>query len=255
MSPAVLKETGPKILRQLNLVLIYPRLKLKTSEEIEKVLQDFHDAPMAGHPGQQRLLEKLRRHYSWKNMRRDVKRHVGNCEVCKLNKHYVGTVEPYQLTTTPARPFDAVSVDTVGPLPVTSRNNRYILSVQCDFSKYVIYIPTPNKEAKTIASALVNECIRIYGPMRALRSDQGTEFTNEILLEICKLLKVERLVATAYHPQTIGSLERNHRVMNDYFRTTISTIADWDEWLPYYSFAYNSCPNTTHRFTPFERFW
>lgn len=252
VSPIDLKEMGPNVLRQLNLILFYPRRKLNTSEDIQNVLQEFHDHPTAGHPGQQRMLEKLKRHYTWKNMRKDVKNFVNSCEKCKLNKYSTRTIEPFQLTTTPYKPFDLVSIDTIGPLPITTCGNRFILSVQCDFSKYVIYKAIPNKEAKTVASVLVKECILIYGPMKALKSDQGTEYCNEILNGICEILEIEKLNSTAYHPETIGSLERNHRVMNEYFRTSIQSLDDWDEWLPFFAFAFNSHPSSTHKYTPFE---
>lgn len=252
VSPTELKGVGLKTLEQLNLILYYPRKKLDDSEEIKKVLSEFHDHPMAGHPGQQRMLEKLRMRYSWKNMRRDVKQYVQSCEKCKFNKVTTHTNERFMLTTTPTKPFDVVVVDTIGLLPVTTKGNRYILSIQCDFSKYVVYVPMPTKEARTVASALVNHCILVYGPMRSLRSDRGTEFVNETLNAICEILGVDKLTATAYHPQTIGALERNHRVMNEYFRTSLPSMTDWDDWLPYFAFAFNTHPSSSHKLTPFE---
>lgn len=253
VTPTEFKTIGLKSLERLSLIMFYPRIKLKDSEEIQRILSEFHDHPLlAGHPGQQRMLEKLRNHYSWRHMKRDITQYVKSCEKCKLNKTDNHTKERFVITTTPSKPFDLILIDTIGPLPLTIRQNQYILSIQCDFSKYVIYVPLPNKEARTIASALVKNCILTFGPMKSIRSDRGKEYVNDILDKVCEILGIDKLVATAYHPQTIGSLERNHRVMNEYFRTSLKSMIDWDEWIQFFTFAYNTQPTTTHNLTPFE---
>lgn len=156
-------------------------------------------------------------------------------------------------TNTPVRPMDVVAMDLIGPLELTENGNRYALTLQCELSKYLIMKPVPNKEAKTIARALVENAILVYGPMKELKTDQGTENVNEIMREILDLLRVEHKQSTAYHPQTIGALERTHRVLNEYLRTFMqSDRHQWDHWLPYFSFAYNTTPHTAHDYTPFE---
>lgn len=126
--------------------------------------------------------------------------------------------EKISVTFTPTKPFEVVSIDTVGPLPKSNHNNRYALTLQCDLTKYVVLIPLQTKEANAIARALINNFILIYGNFLELKSDQGTEFKNEVLDQICHLLHIKQTFSTAYHPQTIGSLERNHRCLNEYLR-------------------------------------
>jgi IS30 family transposase len=134
----------------------------------------------------------------------------------KVGKH---TKEPNMVTTTTPQPFDVISIDTVGPLPKTRNDNRYCITIQCDLTKYVVIIPVQNKEAPTIARALVENFILTYGKFLELKSDQGTEYNNDILKQIGKILKFKQNFATAYHPQTIGALERNHRCLNEYLRS------------------------------------
>lgn len=62
----------------------------------------------------------------------------------KITKH---TKEPLIVTDTPTKTFETVTIDTVGPLRI-SNGYRYILTMQCDLSKYVIAYPIINKEAK-----------------------------------------------------------------------------------------------------------
>lgn len=49
----------------------------------------------------------------------------------------------------------------------------------------------------------------------------------------------------------MGSVERNHRVLNEYL-LSFTEDYNWDEWIPYYVFSYNITPHTDHTYTPFE---
>nr|CAH7759760.1 unnamed protein product [Callosobruchus chinensis] len=55
------------------------------------------------------------------------------------------------ITPTPQNPFDIVRIDTIGPFPKTVKGNTYVVTMQCELTKYVIIVPVPNKEANTVA--------------------------------------------------------------------------------------------------------
>ena len=44
-------------------------------------------------------------------------------------------------------------------------------------------------------------------------SDQGTEFCGKVIAAMCSLLGVEKIRTTPYHPQTNGSAERVHQML------------------------------------------
>ena len=44
-------------------------------------------------------------------------------------------------------------------------------------------------------------------------SDQGTEFTGDVIAAMCKLLGIEKIRTTPYHPQGNGSAERVHQTL------------------------------------------
>jgi hypothetical protein len=70
---------------------------------------------------------------------------------------------------------------------------------------------------------------------------------------VCKLLKIKRLKTTAYRPQSNGGLERTHRVLVEYLRCYIlEDQSDWDKWLPYATFVFNTTPHSSTGFTPHE---
>lgn len=88
--------------------------------------------------------------------------------------------------------------------------------------------------------------------MKFIKTDQGTEYKG-VFDEVCRLLQINHACSTAYHPQTIGALERNHKCLNEYLRIfTNERKDDWDDWLSFHCFCYNTTPNIQHDFTPFE---
>lgn len=52
---------------------------------------------------------------------------------------------------------------------------------------------------------------------------------------------------------TNGSLERTHRVLVEFIRYFVNQDqTNWDEWVKYAVFAYNTTPHSATGFTPFE---
>ena len=75
-------------------------------------------------------------------------------------------------------------------LSVTPTGNKYVLMVIDHFSKFMITEAIPDKQAQTVARALVEKVICVEGAPVRIHSDLGGEFINEILNEICKLLDI-----------------------------------------------------------------
>lgn len=71
-------------------------------------------------------------------------------------------------------------------------------------TKFLTTIPAEDKEAKTIARHIFNNFILIHGPMKEIRTDMGTEYKNEIVKELCKQMKINHKISTAYHQETVG---------------------------------------------------
>ena len=44
-------------------------------------------------------------------------------------------------------------------------------------------------------------------------SDQGKEFCNDILKEMCYYLNIKKIQTMPYHPQSNGAVERVHQVL------------------------------------------
>lgn len=67
----------------------------------------------------------------------------------------------------------------------------------------------------------------------------------------CKIFKIQKITSTAFHPQSLGSLERAHRVFIDYLKH-YCTKTDWDHWIRFGIFSYNTAVHKATGFTPHE---
>ena len=91
------------------------------------------------------------------------------------------------------------------------------------------------------------------GIPREILTDQGTNFTSQLLAELYRLLNVHSIRTTPYHPQTDGLVERFNQTLKAMLRRTVTEEGkDWDRLLPYLLFAYREVPQASTGFSPFE---
>jgi len=221
--------------------------------EINKLIHEFHNSPWGGHQGIIRTFNRIKRYYIFPKMLSRIKKYIRSCETCQKNKESQVNKCPMKITSTAKVPFEKIFLDIVGPLNITYEDHKYILTMQDDLTKYSLAIPLKDQESQTIAKAFTEHFFCSFGTPESIVTDQGSNFMSELFTNICKLLKIKKLRTTAYHPQSNGSLERSHRTFAEYLRNFCSKDpSQWDNWLPYATFSYNSTPHTATSFMPFE---
>jgi len=66
-------------------------------------------------------------------------------------------------------------------------------------------------------------------------------------------LKIKKIQSTAFHLESQGSIERSHRVLAKYLRHYVrEDQTNWDEWVPFAAYAYNTSEHSATGYTPFE---
>lgn len=209
---------------------------------------------VGGHIGRNRLFFRIRAKYRWKNMSRDVRDFVKKCHKCQINKAKIRNIEPLKITETEESSLQKIVIDTLGPLKGSINGNQYALTIIDDLTKYLVMIPIANKEARTVARALMDHYILTFGPVRTILSDRGTEYVNKVSEELFQLFKISHKTSVANRHQTVGTIERTHRVFNEYMRGYLEKECDWETNMKYFTFCYNTTPHTSfnYQYTPFE---
>ena len=107
-------------------------------------------------------------------------------------------------------------------------------------------------DAEHVAEELIKLFARVGVPQEIL-TDQGSNFTSQLLAEIYRLLHVHAIRTSPYHPQTNGLVEQLNQTLKDMIkRTTSKEGKDWDKMVPYLLFAYREVPQASTGFSPFE---
>ena len=216
------------------------------------VLQLAHEVPIAGHLGKHKTAKRILRRFYWPTLYKDVEDFCRSCQVCqKFSKQKVVKAPLIPLPVV-IEPFRRVAMDIVGPLPRTKSGNRYILVI-CDYAtRYPEAVPVKAVDAEHIAEELVRIFARVGIPEEML-TDQGSNFTSQLLSEIYQLLHVHPIRTSPYHPQTDGLVERFNKTLKAMLRKVAAEDElNWDKWLPYLLFAYQEVPQDSTGFSPFE---
>lgn len=73
------------------------------------------------------------------------------------------------------------------------------------------------------------------------------------MAEVCKLLEINKLTSTAYHHQSIGSLENAHKHLSAFLRTYCSNSTySRSHWIPFWCFSFNNTIHSETKYAPFE---
>lgn len=228
-------------------------LPLKEADKLE-IIHEYHDTVLAGHRGVKQTIKRIRKQFNWPTLKKDVQNYIKSGETCQKVKARNKTLrQPMIISTTSSKAFDRVYLDIVGPLPESVQNNKYVLTLQDDLTKFSLAFAIPTQDAETIAKVFVENVICLFGTPKSILTDQGANFLSTLFKNVCKLLNIEKLNTTPYHPQTNGALERSHRTLTDYIKSFIDKdIRNWDTLLPYYMLCYNSTEHTSTNYPPFQ---
>ena len=218
---------------------------------IDKALRLSHSLPIAGHGGETLTFERLRRFAYFPGMRKRVLAYCKSCLSCIKSKPSRDAPAPYRKFSDVRRPWQRIHMDLVGPLNVSQKGNRYVLTIIDALTRYLIVEPLPNKGALTVVEAINNQLICKFGVPSQIVTDQGTEFCNQILTELCKLIGIERSLITPYHPSSNGLIERSNGTIIKILRPLVEENPEiWDEMIRPATLAYNTAYHRSLKDSP-----
>ena len=182
-------------------------------------------------------------------MLQDIDQYCRECTICQVSKSSSPQKAPLQNIPI-GKPWEMVAVDIL-QVPISSRNNQYLLVIQDYFTKWAEAIPIPDQSARRITKELIT-VFSHYGLPDILHSDQGRNFESSILRQTLEAFGVKKTRTTAYHPQGDGMVERFNRSLLQLLRAYVEHQTDWEQYLPYVLFAYRSAIHTSTGVSPFE---
>lgn len=135
----------------------------------ENILDQMHNSVLGGHSDIQNTYRRVKQHFFWQGLKRDVEEWVKRCNVCAQNK-VDGT--PYtrllQSLPIPHRIWEGVSMDFIESLPKSERRDTIMVVVD-RLTKYAHFISLKHPfSASDVAKAFMGTIYKLTGLPRVL---------------------------------------------------------------------------------------
>ena len=100
-----------------------------------------------------------------------------------------------------------MGIDLIVDLDVSHKGNKNILVVVDHLTGYPIAVPIPNKEASTAVDAFYEKVILEHTAPHIVLSDNGKEFANDTMAQLCDAFNIKHNFTSPYMPQSNGKTE------------------------------------------------
>ncbi|GFY63199.1 transposon Ty3-I Gag-Pol polyprotein [Trichonephila inaurata madagascariensis] len=123
-------------------------------------------------------------------------------------------------------PFHRIGIDLLGRFPKSAQGNKWIIDCT-DYSTR-------------------------HGAPRVIITDRRAVFRSRLVSSLVDFCNIDHRFTTAYHPQANELTERFNKTLADMLSMYVDAeLKNWDEILPFVTFAYNTAKQKTTGFTPF----
>ncbi|GJR23915.1 retrovirus-related pol polyprotein from transposon TNT 1-94 [Tanacetum coccineum] len=115
-------------------------------------------------------------------------------------------------------------MDLCGPMRIASINGkRYVLVIVDDYSRYtwVHFLRSKDEAPEVIKTFLKRITVLLQSPVIIIRTDNGTEFKNQILKEYFDSVGISHQASSVRTPQQNGVVERRNRTLVEAARTML----------------------------------
>jgi len=223
---------------------------------VKDILKELHDDH--GHLSTYKTYIKIMNRYYWVGMYDDIHKHCISCESCIKRKtpHHtppIPMLSPQRDMIDMYGPAECIAIDWIGPLPLSKNRKTGILTIIDHYTRWAAAFALPRATTKHIVYILMNMWICQYGMPRVLMSDNGSVFKSHTMKKLCNMISVKQKFILPYQPSSNGINERFNGTIVNMIATYIGdkNQKDWDEYLPYSLFAYNTSTHPSTGYTPY----
>jgi len=139
------------------------------------IIREAHSSLIVVHFGVGKMVANLKRYCYWPKMNESVSRYVRGCSLCATSKPSNIKLGLYTPLLVPSCPWEIISMDFVGGLPMYKRNHDYIYVVVDCFRKMCIFMPCKKQvTAKKMAQMFFQHVWVHFGFPKCIISDRDS---------------------------------------------------------------------------------
>jgi hypothetical protein len=143
---------------------------------------------------------------------------------CQAGKQ-VGNTHPKKSIMSTSKAFELLNMDLFGPTTYTSIGGyKYGFVIMDDYTRYtwVVFLVDKSDVFATLKSFVKRIHNEFETTIKRVRSDNGSEFKNTRIDELCDDFGIRHQFLAKYTPQSIGLVERKNRTLIDMARSMLS---------------------------------
>ncbi|KAJ9561687.1 hypothetical protein OSB04_006847 [Centaurea solstitialis] len=121
-------------------------------------------------------------------------------------------------------PLSLIYMDLCGPMKTVSLAGRkYVLAIVDDYSRYTWtrFLKTKDETSNLIINFIKAVQVQLKLPVQTVRSDNGTEFKNQVLKGFYNSLGITQTFSAARTPEQNGVVERRNRTLVEAARSML----------------------------------
>ena len=164
------------------------------------ILKACHDELCGGHFADKGTSYKiLSLGYYWPSIFRDAKEYVRRCDNCERVGKLAPSNEMLLQPQVLIEPFEKWALDFIGPINCPSKQKKYILVCTDYVTKWVeakeLFFATEH----SVISFLYEDIFTHFGVPREIVTDQGSQFTYNLVEKLMEEYKIKHRRSTPYH--------------------------------------------------------
>ena len=218
------------------------------SSEHYAIIEECHNAE-CGHGGVERTVKKIHSlKHQWLYLTQDVKKFISNCPCCQKMSQVNTPIHAVKYVTSTYNTMECLNIDFVGPYP----DDGYTLVIIDTFTRWVELHPCVAANAQEALHGLLQHFGR-FGCPRAIRSDRGSHFANELITGFLLAMGTPHNLTLAYSSEENSMVERVNKEVNRHITAYTfdkNIVNEWRLALPFVQRIINSSYSQRTKISP-----
>ncbi len=178
------------------------KLRIPQTERVH-VIWEAHSSHISGHFCVRKTMAHIERYCYWPRMYETIVKYIKGCVMCSTIKPSNRKFGLYMPLPVPLRPWDNISMEFVGGLPMYRRGHDYIYVVVDHFSKMCILVPCKKKVTIEQTTQMFFQQVWVHFRLpTSIISDRDTHFLGEFWSTLWGLMDTKLKKSISFHPQT-----------------------------------------------------